>query len=121
MEKLGIAELKDVLAFGLDLGSALWLAKQDDGKIDFKDLPKFISCLVLLPKALIDVSKVPEEIKDLDENEMLEIKDLVIGKISNLPNAGLVWLQYANAAIKIAIGVMELLNLSKKEESVEGV
>jgi len=66
-EKVGIEELKDVLAFGIDVGEAL-----SDG-IGIED----ISALFGLPEAIAGISNVPAEIADLDEAERKELKEYV--------------------------------------------
>lgn len=72
MEKLGVAELKDVLKLGLvirqDLVSAL-----SDGKITIADLPKFADVIPHGAAAFSGVQQVPAEVADLSSQELDEL------------------------------------------------
>jgi hypothetical protein len=110
---MDIKNLKEVLAFGLELGSAVYKSKMDDGKIDLGDLPKFLPAISLIPAALANISDVPAELKDLDLNEVEEIKALIAEKLAGIEGLDEKWLVYANAALKIAQGVIEFVAQAK--------
>lgn len=69
---MGIKETKDVVRFGLSLGDALKRALED-GSINILDALKFLPVLKHLQEAIQGASKIPAELKDLDEAEKAEL------------------------------------------------
>lgn len=91
-EKLGIKELKDVVAFGLDVGEAL-----SDG-VGIED----VSALFGIADAIAGISEVPAELADLDEAEAEELKKFVAEEF-DLPDDRLE--EFIEAAISAVIGL----------------
>lgn len=70
----GVVEAKEVFDLGFSLVSAVKSAKENDGKIDFKDLPLLALVVPNVGAALDKINMVPSELKDLDE---ADAKDLL--------------------------------------------
>ena len=96
-KKRDIKELKELLVLALKLGEATKKSLAD-GKFDFNDMPNYLVTIPYLQPALEGITEIPEEVKDLDENELEELATLIavdLGKIVEAPklvaqiNAGL--------------------------------
>jgi len=72
-EKYGIDNLKKIISYGMDLGDG-YVKAREDGKINLKDAPIFLSSLVKLPGALKSAKKVKDEILDLSNQERNDLK-----------------------------------------------
>ena len=108
---VGIQETKEVLLFGLSIAGDTVEAFADDGKIDLTDIPKYTDSLMALPAALVGITEVPAELKDLDEAEFLELKEVVF---THFPDVGDKWIRIAKAAISIGMNVITIINELKK-------
>lgn len=74
MEQYGIDETIDVLEFGFSFSSTIQEALKNDGKVDFKDAMLFVGLLFnQLPKAITGIQLVPKELKDLSDDERIEL------------------------------------------------
>lgn len=102
---VGIQETKDVLLFGMALGNAIYASVADDGHVTLGDAANFVPAISAMPDALKNISEVPKELKDLDENELAEIRELVLSKI---PDIGDKWLIVARESINIGISGMRI-------------
>ena len=65
---MGIDELKDVVAFGAELGNAIGKSLED-GKITLTDAVNFVPALTSMPAALSGFGDVKKELDDLDAQE----------------------------------------------------
>jgi|GEM_PF-2517461 len=79
-ESMEILQAVDVLA------SCVKAAKAD-GSLDWKDIPKFGPMIPASIKAIQDISKVKEELQDLDDQETKELLDKAMSSAINLINA----------------------------------
>jgi len=68
----GIKETKELLKFVIELGEGLDKSLQD-GELGFTDLSNLVSAMMASGDAFENANKIPAEIKDLDENEALEL------------------------------------------------
>lgn len=75
-ESLGINETKDVVLFAVLFANAL-MKTFADNKVSLTDLPHFFNVALKLPAALSGINKVPAEIKDVDENEIKELIQII--------------------------------------------
>ena len=107
---VGIKETKEALVFGLEVGAGVFAALKDDGKVTVGDALVFTPAMVSLPAALDGADQIPAELKDLDENELMEIKDLVLGK---LPTVGDKWYTVAAESINMGISAMKIFSAFK--------
>jgi hypothetical protein len=105
--KLGIKDTKELISFGMAIAGALYAAKTNDGVIDGKDLPLAMPALLEMPAAIEGVQLVVPELGDLQEDELLEIKDLVLAK---LPGVGDKWKSVAVHSLMVAQGAVGLWN-----------
>lgn len=72
----GIEETKDVVLFAVLFANAL-MKTFADGKVSLSDLPYFFNVALKLAPALSGMNKVPAEIKDVDENEIKELIQII--------------------------------------------
>lgn len=113
-----IKETKEVIDFGLAVGSGIAQALQDDGKITLADITKFMPAVLALPAAILDVQKVPVELKDLSQEELLEIQNHIMSQAGSIPGLDEKWLQIANGAFKIGAGLLDIFTALKKPVTV---
>ena len=105
--KYGIKESLELISFGMAIASAVITAKANDGVIDGKDLPLAMPALMEMPGAIEGVQLVIPELGDLQEDELVQIKDLVLSK---LPQVGDKWKSVATHALMVATGALGLYN-----------
>lgn len=105
--KIGIKDTLELIGFGLQIGNALYLAKTNDGVINGQDLPLAMPALLEMPAAIEGIANVVPELADLQEEELLQIKDLVLSKI---PGVGEKWKSVATHALMVAQGGVGLYN-----------
>lgn len=107
---VGVNQTKELLIFGLAIGNGIYSSLADDGKITLSDFPKFSESLFTVPAALEGIIEVPAELKDLDESELGELKELVLSK---LPNIGEKWLVVAKESLNIGLSALKVYNAFK--------
>lgn len=78
--EIGIEETKQVVSFGTALTNAIIKALAD-GKISLLDLGLLINPFTKLFPAIAGIGSVPNEIEDLSEGELEELKKQVIGEL----------------------------------------
>lgn len=86
---MSIKETKELFE-GLSEVAKVAKAVQKDGKVDFTDLSHVIDLAKkssVLVEAVKGIDKVPEEIKNLSKEELLEVVMLVYKKISEVESA----------------------------------
>ena len=105
---MNIKESKEVLACMLDLGEGFYKSMADDGKINQADIVNFLPTLMSLPVAIEGATLVPAELKDLDASELLEIKEMVLAKLSGIAGIEDKWLVVATESINIAISAIKI-------------
>lgn len=76
----GIANILIVLAWCLDTFMDIKKSKEDDGKINLKDAPRFIDNITSMPAVVKSAPEVLEEALDLDGDEGEQIAQLIIEK-----------------------------------------
>ncbi len=109
---VGIQETKDVIILGLAIGNGVYASLADNGKIGVEDMANLLPIITALPNALEGIGEVPKEIKDLNEAELAEIKNLVLEK---LPNIGDKWLVVARESMNIGLAALKIYNAFKAE------
>ncbi|MEL6670130.1 MAG: hypothetical protein AAFP08_14250, partial [Bacteroidota bacterium] len=73
---VGIKETKELFKSMVDLKDAVKLSTANDGKLDIPgDLPNFINPLFGLPTAIQGIDQIPAELRDLDQNEIAELRE----------------------------------------------
>ncbi|MHC1736886.1 MAG: hypothetical protein AB9882_02610 [Ignavibacteriaceae bacterium] len=81
----GIEETIDVVKFAVVFGNAL-VKTFEDGKVTIGDLPYYFNAALKLPAALSGLNNVPKEIKDLTDEEINSLVQIVIDN-TELPTA----------------------------------
>lgn len=109
-----IQNTKEVLAFGMALSGDVVAAYGDDKKINLADWSKFTNLGTLFVPAIKDIKMVPKELGDIQESELIEIKDFVITQGKDITGINEKWLSVASAALKIGLGIMEMIEAVKK-------
>jgi len=112
--KLGVKETKDLIIFLTKLGMSV---AQCAIEKKFNVL-HFIDDIQALPAALSGITEIPDEVRDLQSEEMRELMVCVLGELSDLNvenneaakkfiNAGI---NFAEGIIDIISGIKELKN-----------
>jgi hypothetical protein len=86
MEPKSIKETKELFE-GLAEVAKTAKAVANDGKVDFSDLSHVVALATnssVLVAAVKDVNEVPEEIKDLSKEELLELIGIIYKKVSEV-------------------------------------
>lgn len=76
-KKYGIEELSDVVLLITSFTYALSKSRGTNGKYWWKDSFKYIGAFKRLPEAIRSIDQVPNEIKDLDEQELEALRKLI--------------------------------------------
>lgn len=101
----GVKELKEVVAFVVELGNGLG-ASLADGRIGYGDLMNIFGALRALPSAVDGMAEIPKELADLDAAEKVELCTLVEERL-NLPQE---WLEpVAEKAVCLGVALAEFL------------
>lgn len=108
MEKLPIDDVLDLVKLGCQIGVDIVESFTDDGKITFTDIPKFVDSLALIPEAIIGIENVIPQIKDIDEQEVINIKNVVFETVSGIDNLDVKWIEIAQEALNIAVGLVKI-------------
>ena len=77
MQDTQVKETTELLGFLFDLADATKASIQDDGKITFTDVPKFLAVAWKAPLAFGGIQEVPKELKELDAEGREAIMDYV--------------------------------------------
>jgi hypothetical protein len=109
----GIKETKEVIELMLAIGDGVAKSFKDDGKLTLGDIQHFTGALFLIPSAFAGIENVPHELKDLQENEVVEIKNLILTK---MPDVGDKWEAVAANAILAAWHIYEVVKAFGKKE-----
>ena len=72
----GIEDTKDVLKLVFRLVDGYSKSKED-GKFTITDAANFLGAVMVIPQAITGINNVPDEIKELNEAEMQELKDFI--------------------------------------------
>jgi hypothetical protein len=109
-----IANTKEVLALGLTLTADVIAAYADDKKVNLADWPKFTNLGVLVVPAIKDIRMVPKELGDIQESELIELKEFVIAQGKDIPGINEKWLKVASASLKMGLGLLEMIEAFQK-------
>ena len=93
----GIKEISEVVKFVCALGNAIGEAAKD-GQVSLGDAAGLIPLLYKLPSAVDGIDQIPAEVKDLSEDEMAELAQLVKDEL-DLPQDKI------EGAIEDAVGI----------------
>jgi hypothetical protein len=108
---IGIQETKDVLTLVLGLANGVAKSITDDGKFTIGDIQHFTGALFLLAPAFTGIENVPHELAELSEEEIAEVKNLIL---NNMPEIGDKWEAVAGNALLAAWHVYEVMKALKK-------
>lgn len=109
-----IGNTLEVIALGLALTGGVIAALGDDHKINLNDIPKFSATGALILPAVKDIALVPKEIMDIQPAELERIKDFIILNGKDVPGINEKWLVIASGALKMGLGLLEMLEGFKK-------
>lgn len=108
MDNLPINDVLDLVRFGCQFGVDTVESFTDDGKLTFTDIPKYVDSLALIPDAIIGIENVIPQIKDLDKEELLQIKKVVFDTVTGVPDLENKWIEIAQEALNIAVGLVKI-------------
>jgi hypothetical protein len=106
LSTIGIKETKEALKLILSVGNGVAKSLADDGKLTLADLPNFSASLFLVIPAFTDIALVPDELKDLDESELVEIKDMILAE---MPDIGDKWAAVAEHGLNAIYHIYKLI------------
>ena len=107
-ETHGIKNTKELIKLAADLASVLKQAKENDGKIDLKDLPLVIGLSNSFGPAIDDANLALEEIRDLDSDEVKELINYLGSELDGkFTDKDLI--KRLQAAVKFGIAAAELV------------
>jgi hypothetical protein len=109
-----VKETLEVIALGLEVARAIGASLSDDGKINFADLAKFGEVAKAIMPAIADIKLVPQEITSLNETGMEEIKIFILDRAKEIPGINEKWLTVASGALKMGMGLLEVIEAMKK-------
>lgn len=115
MENLGIEKLEQVLDLGLSLGAA-YTGAMADGKFSWDDAIHLIPVGQKLAVAIPDVSKVADEVKDLDSAERARLESKI--ESFNLPKERLEKLIESSCRALLSLGELVALATSGDEDKL---
>lgn len=104
----------EVIALGLGMTQAVIESIADDGKITWADASKLTPVTPLVVPAIKDIALVPKEIADIQEDELIRIKEFIITNASHIPGINEKWLKVASGVLKMGLGLLETLEAFKK-------
>jgi hypothetical protein len=110
----GVKETIEVIALGLAFGKAMALSFTDDGKLNLADFAKFAPVVPLFMPAVTDIKLVPQEITHINEASLEQIKSFILDNAKDIPGINEKWLQVASGALKMGLGLMEVIEAFKK-------
>ena len=105
----GVEELTDVVKFAIDLANGLIYAYAD-GKLTIADLSHLLSPMMSLPAALTGVGNVGAEIKDLTEEEVGELLEMIKEDLQVTDEKAKAIIA---VSIKLIMAIYELVNTVK--------
>lgn len=106
---VGTTELKAVLALVVDTVN-VGVQALKDGKVSLSDLPLLVNLVPELVPAVSGLSKVPAELKDLTEDEAIDVTTFVMGKLAvDSAKAQAV----VAASLKLLVGVVGVVEALK--------
>lgn len=102
----GTKETCEIIAFGLGLASSVQQAKANDGVIDTKDLPLLLPVIPTVLPAIENISAVPAELGELDEEDLATVQAFVLAK---LPAVGEQWTTIATNALVAGLAIYRII------------
>jgi acyl-CoA synthetase (NDP forming) len=104
--EFGIKETSDIFDLTDEIIRSVKNSKENDGKVDWKDIPNFLSVPMKLIAAVNGIEKVDDELTDLDAAETAELEARISKYAKNPRYAKLVGhlLEAANEIAAIARG-----------------
>ena len=107
----GIKETKELLKFIIELTEAIDKSLED-GEIGFGDISTLVTAMKDAGPAFSDMKLIPEELKDLDDTEALELYTYAKDE---LELSGKKTEEIVEASLEIGLKMFELVNLIKSE------
>lgn len=80
--KYGVEETIDVVDALISFVMAADEAKNNDGKIDWKDLPLLFNPITKIPPALEGREAIPQELGEMDDEDQQKILDFVKNRLN---------------------------------------
>lgn len=112
MSQYGIKETLEVIDLGLAIGYGIGKS-YEDGKFQATDIANFMPAVMEIPDALTGIGEVPNELADLSEEEVVQIKNHILNKAADIPGIEDSWMEYARGALLIGHGIMVIVNARK--------
>lgn len=108
----GIKETKELLKFIIEFAEAVDKSLED-GEISFGDISNMVSAMKAAGPAFADMGLIPEELKDLDDTEALELYAYAKDELElNSEKTE----EIVEASLEIGLKLFELFNLIRSPE-----
>lgn len=112
MSTYGIKETRELIQFAVSMVEA-GRVSLGDGEFNFPgDLVNFVDPVTKMPAAFSGITNVPNELFDLDDEEIDELRN-EFGEIIDDPR----WIKVIHASFLLFDSVVELVNDEKAEET----
>lgn len=111
--KVGIKDLLEIIGLGLQITIDITESFADDGKFTWSDSFNFRDSILLVPGALEGVENVWAQAKDIDSDELLEIKNFILKNGSAIPGVESKWLQIAEHSLNAGMEIYKGYKLIK--------
>lgn len=115
MENLPINDVLDLVRFGCQFGVDTVESFTDDGDLTFTDIPNYVDSLALIPDAVIGIENVIPQIKDIDKEELLQIKKVVFDTVTGVPELEHKWMEIAQEAINASVSIGRIFILLRSK------
>lgn len=114
MEKYGVKELKELLAFVLSLGMAVDKSLANDGKITLLDAANLLDPAMKAPAAFAGLDIALLELQDLSDDEKKELQEFVQASFDIADDK---LEAVVEGALGVAISVAKVLAMLKKSDA----
>ena len=104
-EVLQIKEAKELLSFAIAIVAAT-TKSLEDGKFEMGEIANYVPALMQAPTAFDGITVAFEELKNIDEAGLIDLKDFVLEQGKNIPGIEAKWLEVARGALLVAQGLL---------------
>lgn len=106
---VGIKETLEVIDFGLAL-AGMGVNALKDGEVTGADVQFVFPVVMTVMPAFTDISLVAAELSDLEDEELLQIRDHIL---RGLPTLGDKWAVVATESLKIGLSAFQIIKAFK--------
>lgn len=105
---LGTKETREFMMFCISMAIAAGTSLKD-GKFEVGEVANFLPAMMEAPAAFEGMGSILEEMKDIDESELVELKAMVLEKAAHIEGIETKWINYVKGGFLIAQGLLVAL------------